>query len=58
MKPDLSTLPRHIIKLNKHWFKDTKSGKWIPSTKITDYLPKPPVNHETIMAKRYDLKYD
>jgi hypothetical protein len=56
MKPDLSTLPRHILKVNKHWFKDTKSGKWIPADKITNYLPKPPIP-ATTQDKRWDLKY-
>ncbi|MEJ2905046.1 hypothetical protein WAE58_21555 [Pedobacter panaciterrae] len=59
MKHDLSKLPRHILKLNKHWFKDTKTGKWIPAEKITNYLPKPIAipDHEEFMRKRYDLNY-
>lgn len=57
MKLDLSTLPRHIIKLNKQWFKNTKTGKWIPTERITEHLPKATQTHEAIIEKRYDLKY-
>ncbi len=57
-KQDLLQLPRHIIKLNKHWFKNTKDGKWIRAERITDYLPKPVPNHDAIVAKRYDLRAD
>lgn len=34
-----------------------KTGQVIPNSKITDYLPKMPQNHEVIIEKRYDLKY-
>lgn len=56
MKRDLSKLPLRYQKYGKHW-KDTKTGQIIHDSKITDYLPKPPQNHEVIIEKRYDLKY-
>lgn len=57
-KPDLSNLPLRYQKYGKNWFKDSKTGNLIPASKITDYLPKPPQNHEVIMEKRYDLRHD
>ncbi|SMC52522.1 hypothetical protein [Pedobacter nyackensis] len=56
MKPDLSKLPLRYQKYGKNW-KDTKTGQVIHNSKITDYLPKTPQNHEEILAKRYDLNY-
>jgi len=55
-KPDLRLLPRHIISHGKHFYKNTKTGNLIPATRITEYLPIPPPDHEVIMSKRYDLR--
>ncbi|WP_285011294.1 hypothetical protein [Pedobacter faecalis] len=57
-KPDLSTLPRHIVKVSRKWFQNTKTGAWIPANKIERYLPKPAPDHDAIMAKRWDLQVE
>lgn len=53
--PDLSTLPRHIIKQG-HWFINTHTGDKMHQDRITEWLPKPPINHEAILEKRWDLR--
>lgn len=35
-----SDVPVFIIKLSKHWWKDTVSGQFIRTDKIDDYLNK------------------
>lgn len=55
-KQDLSALPRHIIKLSKKWYRNTKTGSWIPAAGIAKYLPKPPVDHERVLAARHEVK--
>jgi hypothetical protein len=53
--PDLSTLPRHIIKQG-HWFINSHSGEKIHEDRIVEWLPKPAQNHEDILEKRWDLR--
>lgn len=55
-KRDLSKLPLRFQKFGKNW-KDITTGKVIPDSKITDYLPRPIPDHESIMSRRYDLNY-
>lgn len=52
--PRLATLPRYIIKSGKY-FINTHTGEVKHQDSITEWLPKSPQQHETIMGKRWDL---
>jgi hypothetical protein len=39
-KQDLSTLPLWIVKVNRKWYKNTKTQQWISAKNIQDHLPK------------------
>jgi hypothetical protein len=54
---DLSQLPRHFVKISKYWFENSKTGEKIHINRITDHLPKPPINEQEIINKRWDLRY-
>jgi len=62
-KPDLSLLPEHIRQVNKMWFFDSKTSRWIKSVHIANHIPKEPepiteLQDETIRSKRWDLNRD
>lgn len=42
-KEDLSTLPLHIHKHNRYFYKNTMTGKFIHKDNIKQFLPKPAV---------------
>jgi len=56
-KPDprLASLPMYIIKSGKY-FINTHTGELKHEDSISDWLPKPKINHEAIMEKRWDLR--
>lgn len=39
-KQDLSTLPMWITKKNRNYYYNSKTGKYIHKSNITDHLPK------------------
>lgn len=51
----------HIVKQLNGRYRDTKTGEWIPVSKLTSKCPVSPVNaelkHENIIDKRWDLNY-
>ncbi|RZJ89601.1 MAG: hypothetical protein EOO20_10500 [Chryseobacterium sp.] len=51
----LATLPRYIIKSGKY-FINTHTGELKHEDSVADWLPKPQINHEVIMEKRWDLR--
>lgn len=61
MKQKHPTLPMHIVKQLNGRYRDTKTGEWIPVSKLTSKCPVSPVNaelkHENIIDKRWDLNY-
>lgn len=60
MKAKHPNLPRHIIKFNTHFYKDTKNGgKLIHRSQLARYCPiDEKAKHEEILSKRYDLRQD
>lgn len=53
--PDLSKLPRYIIKSGKY-FINTHTGELKHEDSISEWLPKTQVQHQQIMDKRWDLR--
>lgn len=52
-KQDLSTLPLWIVKVNRKWWKNTKTQQWISAKNIQDHLPKEEIQIKQDWTKSY-----
>lgn len=57
VRVDLSALPMTIKKQSRYWYLDSKNGTRIHVSQLYKLLPKPPINEEEIINKRWDLRY-
>jgi hypothetical protein len=59
---DLSNLPYNWVKINRYFYKNSKTGQMVHKDHIHNYVPDDEdtleVKREIILEKRWDLKMD